>query len=141
MKKILALMILALSLVFATESMAETYGPDFARFTIKPAAGWTASPVEAGVQVTNGKSVMVINVVKDPGIPLKQFAEVVVQQAGLTGAAVSEEGDQAIIKGKKDGVDLAFVLTKAEGNIVNCTFTGPDIDDMRAMLDTLEDAE
>ena len=142
MKKLLSLFILAVSLIFASQAIAASYGPDFAKFTIKPLPGWTATEISQGVQVTNGKSALAIVVVKDPGMSLEDFAKAVVQQAGVTDAEYdTSDKDLVTVKGKKDNTKLAFVLTKADGNIVNCTLAGPDTDDMMKIIDSLEDAK
>ncbi|MBQ7584894.1 MAG: hypothetical protein IJU40_01425 [Desulfovibrionaceae bacterium] len=141
MKKILLLLVLALSLTFASQALAETYGPDFARFTVTPPAGWTATAMDGGVQLTNGKSALVITVVKDPGMGLEDFAKAVAQQAGIENSKVESANGMVKVTGKKSGADLQVYLAKDEGKIAVFTLAGPEVEAMQKIIETVEDAK
>ena len=68
---------------------------------------------------------------------LEDFAKAVVKQAGVTEAKYGTS--VILVEGKKDSTELAFVLTKSDGNIVSCTLS--DHDDMKKILDSIEDVE
>ncbi|MBR3663848.1 MAG: hypothetical protein IKN64_04235 [Desulfovibrio sp.] len=141
MKKLFSLLLLSAMLLVSSHAMAQSWGPDFAKFTVTPAAGWTSSPVENGVQLTNNKSVLIIQVVKSSGATPEAFAKAVVAKAGISDPKYTTDSDSCKMVGKKDGTEMTMIFVSAEDNIVIFTTSGPDTDAMGEMMGSLKDAK
>ena len=142
MKKILSSLVLLATMLCATFALADTYGPEGAKFTLTPQPGWTAKAIDSGVQLQKGNSVLVINVAPHGGAELTAIADGVITASGLTDAKKDKDDDTVIIVGKKDGVDLKIILVKADDkNMVSFTMAGSETDDMSKMIDSIKDVE
>ena len=142
MKKLLLSFALFASLLFSSIAMAAVYGPADAKFTVTPAAGWQESAMEGGVQLTNGKSALVIQVTGNGGLTLEAFGDAVISQAGLTDVKKNLDNDTLNIIGKKDGTELQMIISKGdEKHFATFTMAGPDNDAMSEMIGSIKDAE
>ena len=140
MKKLLSLALLAAMLIFSSKAMAQSWGPDFAKFNITPEAGWTASAVDSGVQLTNNKSVMIVQVVKSGGMKPEDFAKAVVAKAGITDPKYTSSDEGCKMVGKKEGQEITMVLVADDDKMAIFTLSGPDSEAMGKMMESLQDA-
>ncbi len=141
MKKLLSCALLATMLLFSAKAMAQNWGPDFAKFTVTPEAGWTASAVDSGVQLTNNKSVLIVQVVKASGMKPEDFAKAVVAKAGISDPNYSTDSEGCKMVGKKDGTEITMIFVSDNDNMAIFTLSGPDTDAMSKMMGTLKDVE
>ncbi|MCR4667244.1 MAG: hypothetical protein K5657_08110 [Desulfovibrio sp.] len=131
------------TILFSHPAAAETYGPDFARFTIKPEPGWTAKAVTSGVQLTNDKSVLIFQVVKSSGMSPEEFAKRLINDAQIENASYSTEDEVCTIDGRKSGVKIRILLSQLDSKdeIAICSFSGDDEEAMQRMVTSIDDAQ
>ena len=85
MKKLFSAIVLSAAVAFASAAVQE-FGPPSNRFTVDVPAGWTAQPVEGGVQLINPAkdSSAAVMVAKAEGADVKTLAEAIAKESGYT---------------------------------------------------------
>ena len=143
MQKFLSCLAVLALLLCASLAYAGTYGPADAKFKVTPAPGWTEAPADGGVQLTNGKSALVIVVAPHGGLTLEALGAAVITQLGLTDVTKESSDDMHTIVGKKDSTELKMIFVKLDDgkNVASFTMSGPDTADMEKMVDSLEDVK
>ena len=142
MKHIFICLAILLAFIFAQNSFAVTYGPPGAKFTIDVPSGWTESLMDGGVQVTNGKSALVIQVVESGGMNPSAFGDAVVKNAGLSDVQSEVDRDLVNINAKKDGTPIQLIIGKLDNKfLVSCVLAGPDKDDIYKIIRSIKDAD
>ena len=140
MRKLFSGSIVLALLLCASLAMAASYGPAGAKFSIKAPAGWTESAMDGGVQVTNGKSALVLQIVENGGMTPAAFGDEVAKAAGLSDVQKEVDGDLVNINGKKDGTPIQLIISKLDDKFVlSAVLSGPDTEDMQKIIQSMQD--
>lgn len=143
MKKLFSAIVLSAAVAFASVASAavQEFGPSSNRFTVDVPAGWTAQPVEGGVQLINPAkdSSAAVMVAKAEGADVKTLAEAIAKESGYTNPSFEKEDDTITITGQVNGADVITLVSVEDGTMVVVTMAGKDLDGLAAVIDTLEE--
>ena len=142
MKKLTSLLILCLALSFASVAKAQSYGPDFAKFTLTPQEGWTAQAIDSGVQLSNGQTVATIQVVKSEGNAPEALTKGVVQVLKIADAKFSTDEDSCTAEGTLNGKPIFLIITELDKEkALSVAIIGTDRMPVSKMIETIKDVE
>ena len=124
------------------QAWAASYGPDDAKFTLKVPDGWTATPIDGGVQVSNGSSVLSILEVEHDGMTLEEFGDGVIAMTGLNAATMDTDGETLRISGQKFGRVVQCYLHKIDAKyLLSVILVGLDISTMKEMIASVQSVD
>ena len=135
MKKFIAAVCLAGCLALAAPSVAavQTFGPDYARFTVDVPDGWKATPNDGGCQLISpdGNSSFSIQVQKSGGQSASELTRLIGQEMGWKVLKTEDVNpDQTYVEAESDGVKVKFSV-----------MAGPDEAAMTKILQTFDGAK
>ena len=141
MKRLLICAALLATFLLAQNTLAATYGPDGAKFTLTPAAGWKETAIDGGVELTNGKSMLIIAIGDPENFTQDQFADGLAKEAGLKDYKKTVEGGVTTVSGKVQGVDVTISISMVNGKALVISKIGPDVDAMQKILQSVQDVQ
>lgn len=146
MKKCITTLCLVACLALAHQALAapQTFGPDFARFSVDVPNGWTAKSNDGGCQITSGDggSSLSIQVHKNGGKSATELAKAIGEQMGGKVVKMEENApNQTNLYCELDGVRVAVMITVDGDQFVALTMAGSDTDTMQKIAASLADAK
>ncbi len=145
MKKLFAALCLAGCLALAAPSSAavQTFGPDYARFTIDVPDGWKATPNDGGCQLISPdeNSSFSVQVQKSGGKSAAELTQLIGKEIG--GKILKTEDinpGQTYMEAEVDGVRIKLTVIVDGDKFCAITMAGSDEAAMFGIMDTLQDA-
>lgn len=142
MQNIVAALVVLVYILCASTAYAAVYGHEGARFTVTPSDSWTEKSVVGGVQLSNGKSDLIVQMVPDDGLEIEDFADGVIKITGMTNVTKEKNGVLFIVHGSiLDAYVHLFFSKIDEGLMLSCMMTGPDVDTMKKMISSIKNVD
>ena len=146
MKNRIAMFCLVACLAWTVPGLAatQTFGPDFARFTVDVPDGWTAKPNDGGCQITapDGGTSVSIQVQKSGGKSASELAGLISKQMGGKVVKTEDEGpNQTTVYAEIDGVRVALMIIVDGDKFAAFTMAGSDAEAMKKIAASVADAQ
>ncbi len=146
MKKFIAAFCLAGCLALAAPSVAavQTFGPDYAKFTVDVPDGWKATPNDGGCQLISpdGNSSFSVQVQKSGGKPASELTRLIGQEMGWKVLKTEDiNPDQTYVEAEIDGVRVKFSVIVDGDKFCAITMAGSDEAAMTKILQSFDGAK
>ena len=146
MKKFVTALCLAGCLSLAAPSFAavQTFGPDYAKFTVDVPDGWKATPNDGGCQLVSPdeKSSFSVQVQKSGGKSAAEVTKIIGKETGWKILKTEDiNPSQTYVEAEVDGVKIKFSVIVDGDKFCAITMAGPDEATMTKIMQTFDGAK